>query len=77
MITIIDRSGGNTREQVEADLHVLFGASIRYKNGGFGLFDSVTIGRTKGCVFASPALHYTVLNEEFLLDELSAMSDCS
>jgi len=72
--TIIDRSGGNTLEQVKADLHLLFGASVSYSYGGFGLFDSVTIGRISGCVCASGALHYTVLNEEFLLDEWVAKS---
>jgi len=74
MTTIIDRSSGNTREQIEKDLHKLFSISIRYTEGGFGLFDSYTIGRTSGCVCASRALHYTVLNEEFLLDEWEAKS---
>jgi hypothetical protein len=73
--TIIDLSGGNTLEQIKADLHLLFGVSISYNYGGFGLFDSVTIGRTGGCVFASRALHYTVLNEEILLDEWVAKSE--
>jgi hypothetical protein len=73
MAVIIERSDGNTREQIEADLHKLLGASISYKNGGFGLFDSVAIGRTKGCMSASQALHHTVRNEYFLLDKWSEM----
>jgi len=77
MAAIIECSGVNTREQVVTDLYRLFGASIRYENGGFGLFDSITVGMTRGCMFASTALHRTVLMETFLLDEWSLMSAIS
>ncbi|GBU21214.1 hypothetical protein R80B4_01103 [Fibrobacteres bacterium R8-0-B4] len=69
MAAMVEGSGGNTKEQIAADLYLLFGVSIRHKNGGFGLFDSIAIGKTGGCVFASPALRYTVLNEGYVLDE--------
>jgi len=60
MDELVECSGGNTRNQVETDLYVLFDTSIRYKNGGFRLFESIAIGKTKGCMTASPPLHYTV-----------------
>jgi len=69
---LVERSGGNTRKQIETDLNILFNTSIRYKNGGIGLFESIAISsKNKGSMTASPALHYTVQNAPFLLEMLN------
>jgi len=74
---LVKRSAGagNPREPVEVDLYILYNTSIRHKDGGFGLFESVAIGQTGGYMVASPALHYTVLNTPQLLDKFGDYSE--